>query len=123
MRSRVFFIALGLAASAPIVWACLDPAPAPTPPSEQARWSEPARDALVPACGSCHRSDLPTAKPGALAVFDLTKDPWWVTIKEEEYEGLLKRVRGSSDIPEDGKAAVESFVAATRLLVPPTPEP
>ena len=85
--------------------------------------SDRARDALVPTCGSCHRSDLPTAKPGALAVFDLTKDPWWVTIKDEQYDGVLRRVRGSSAIAEDDKVAVETFVAAIRSQPPPTREP
>jgi hypothetical protein len=85
--------------------------------------SDRARDALVPACGSCHRSDLPTAKPAALAVFDLTKDSWWVTIEDEQYDGLLRRVKGSSDIADEDKAAVETFVAAIRQLSRPTPEP
>jgi mono/diheme cytochrome c family protein len=85
--------------------------------------SDHARDALVPACGSCHRSDLPTAKPGALAVFDLTKDPWWATIKADQYDALLRRVRGIRDIADEDRAAVEAFVAAIRPASPPTPEP
>src|SRR5262245_61582718 len=35
-------------------------------------WLDPAREVLVPHCGSCHRGDLPTALPNALAIFDLT---------------------------------------------------
>jgi len=85
--------------------------------------SDHARDALVPACGSCHRSDLPTAKAGALAVFDLTKDPWWATIKADQYDALLRRVRGTRDIADEDRAAVEAFVAAIRPASSPTPEP
>jgi len=100
------------------------PAPAPKAAAAPATAaSEHARDALVPACGTCHRSDLPTAKPGALAVFDLTKDPWWITIKDEQYDGLLRRVKGSSEIADDDKAAVETFVAAIRRPASPTEEP
>jgi mono/diheme cytochrome c family protein len=82
-----------------------------------------ARDALVPTCGSCHRSDLPTAKAGALAVFDLTKDPWWATIKDDQYDALLRRVRGTSGIADEDRAAIETFVAAIRPSSPPTPAP
>jgi hypothetical protein len=82
-----------------------------------------ARDALVPTCGSCHRSDLPTAKAGALAVFDLTKDPWWATIKDDQYDALLKRVAGTSGIADEDRAAIETFVAAIRPSSPPTPAP
>lgn len=85
--------------------------------------ADKARDALVPVCGGCHRSDLPSAKPGALAIFDLTKDSWWETIKAEQFDGLLRRVRGSSDITDEDKASVEDFVTAIRQAAPRTPEP
>jgi hypothetical protein len=112
--------------TAAFAWACAagrPPAPHAPPPPIPQPVSDHARDALVPTCGSCHRSDLPTAKPGALAVFDLTKDPWWVTPEPDHLDGLLRRVKGSSDIPDDDKAAVETFVAAIRQPSPPTPEP
>ena len=118
---------MGLAATLGLTaaWICApmspEPATVPTPPADAA--SDQARDALVPSCGSCHRSDLPTAKPGALAVFDLTKDPWWATIQDEQYDALLRRVAGSSGISDDDKRAVETFVAAIRRASPPTPEP
>ena len=100
------------------------PAPAPeTAKVLDVQMSDHARDALLPTCGSCHRSDLPTAKAGALAVFDLTKDPWWTTIKAEEYDALLTRVRGTSAIKEEDREAIEAFVALIRPSSPPTPEP
>jgi mono/diheme cytochrome c family protein len=97
--------------------------PAPPPPKMTNEIADHARDALVPTCGSCHRSDLPTAKPNALAVFDLTKDPWWATIKDDQYDALLKRVAGTSGIADEDRAAIETFVAAIRPASPPTPAP
>src|SRR5262245_16082932 len=38
--------------------------------------SAAARQALMAPCGKCHRSDLPTAVPGALAMFDLMQEAW-----------------------------------------------
>ena len=54
---------------------------------------------------------------------DLTQDVWWATLHEEHDSGLLKRVRGSSDIPDDGKAAVEGFIRELRSPSPRIPEP
>ena len=119
MRPVIVLAALGLLASlAGYESAANRPAATTT-----TAMSDHARDALVPSCGACHRSDLPTAKPAALAVFDLTKDPWWATIKDDEYGALLLRVRGTRGIADEDKAAVEAFVASIRPSSPPTPEP
>ena len=111
-------IALGVAALASVGWACLEPDTEPAPQAAVLKWSEQARDALVPTCGTCHRSDLPTAKPGALAIFDLTKEVWWATLGEEHDAGLLRRVRGSTSIPDEDKLAVESFIKELRHPAP-----
>jgi len=65
-------------------------------------------------CGRCHRSDLPTSVPRALAVFDLTHDPWHDRMSAQQLEGLLERVRGNRDFPECGRHVVESFVRCAR---------
>lgn len=131
VRIRALAVAAGVAALATISWACVATAtkdsgaerpqpaaaePAPTAPitPHEDPLSTMARDALVPACGTCHRSDLPTAVPGALAVFDLTRDDWWLTIRPEQYDGLLSRARGSNSIPEEDKTAIETFVRRLR---------
>ena len=118
MRPRPLPIAMGLAALATVGWACLEPDAPPPLVSAALEWSEQARDALVPTCGTCHRSDLPTAKPGALAIFDLTKDVWWATLTEEHDAGLLRRVKGSSAIPDEDKHAVEAFLEELRRRAP-----
>jgi mono/diheme cytochrome c family protein len=120
VRPVIVLAALGILASlAGYERAANRPAPAATTSAV----SDHARDALVPTCGTCHRSDLPTAKAGALAVFDLTKDAWWATIKDDQYDALLMRVRGTSGIADEDKAAVETFVASIRPSSRPTPEP
>ena len=120
MRPFVLLLVLVLLATATVAWT---DKPEPPEANREAALSDHARDALVPNCGSCHRSDLPTAKAGALAVFDLTKDPWWATIKDDQYDDLLRRVRGTSGVTDEDKAAIEAFVAAIRPPSPPTPEP
>jgi len=124
VRRKTLATGAGALAAATIAWAVSAQRPGPDPaPATERRLANQARDALVPACGTCHRSDLPTAKAGALAVFDLTKDPWWATIKADEYESLLHRVRGTRDMTDEDRAAVEAFVAAIRPPAPPTREP
>ena len=124
-------MALGVAALASVGWASLDPdAPLGTEATSTVapayRWSEPARDALVPSCGNCHRSDLQTAKPAALAIFDLSKDVWWATLSADHDAALLMRVRGTKSIADEDRLAVEAFLEElrpTRPSSPPTPAP
>ena len=122
MRPVIVLAALGILASLAGYESAAN-RPAPPAPKLTTAIADHARDALVPTCGSCHRSDLPTAKAGALAVFDLTKDPWWATIKDDQYDALLKRVAGTSGIADEDRAAIETFVAAIRPSSPPTPAP
>lgn len=77
-------------------------------------WSDLTRDVLSPRCGRCHRGDLPTAVPGALAIFDLTEEPWYARLHDEQFDGLLRRIRGSEDLPASDAEAVEKFVRCAR---------
>jgi len=93
-------------------------APAPTAPEAAPAavnpWLDPAREVLVQHCGQCHRGDLPTALPKALAVFDLTRPVWNEHLVRPQYEGILTRVHESSVIDPDEVAAVEAFVRCAR---------
>jgi hypothetical protein len=71
-----------------------------------------ARDVLVYHCGHCHRSDLPTALPGALAVFDLSDDLWYRGLSPEQRESALGRLRAKPDLDPRDLATMEAFVAA-----------
>src|SRR5262245_25020220 len=77
-------------ASAPVAAATVEAAVAMAP--------TPAR---IPAafdhhCGECHRSDLPTAKPKALAVFDLTHEDWLAKMTKSQVEAAILRMKGMS---------------------------
>ena len=77
-------------------------------------WLDPAREVLVQHCGQCHRGDLPTALPKALAIYDLTRPIWNEHLVPPQYDGILTRVRESAAIEPDELAAVEAFVHCAR---------
>jgi hypothetical protein len=106
--ARTDAVATGAAQTAPAAPAPAAPAPAANP------WLDPAREVLVQHCGRCHRGDLPTAVPGALRVFDLTRPVWSEHLVRPQYDGILTRVRESSAIEADEVAAVEAFVRCAR---------
>ncbi len=83
-----------------------------TPPENP--WADPAREVLMQYCGRCHRGDLPTSVPKALAVFDLTKNPWYERLNSLHFEGMLERIRNDSKIADRDKRVVESFVRCAR---------
>ena len=90
-------------ASAPV-----NPASPPNP------WSEFTRDLLAAHCGNCHRRDLPTAVPGALAVFDLLDNPWYGRLRDDQYSELLVRVRSIDNLPPADLETVVRFVGCAR---------
>ena len=86
--------------------------PPPDPPPANP-WSEPTRTALAPHCGSCHRSDLATAVPGALEVFDLIQEPWYVIMSDEQLTALARRAR-AGPFTDAEKDMIDRFVACAR---------
>ena len=50
------------------------------------------REIIRPTCGSCHTSTLPTAKPKAVAVFDLKNDDWSGKMTVSQMKGFDKRL-------------------------------
>lgn len=95
-------------------------APASTPAN---RWAEPTRGILAQRCGQCHLPNLPTSVPRALAVFDLTEEPWYGRLKHEQFDDLLLRLRSIKDLPEKDGSIAESFVLCVRDQVCPPPVP
>ena len=89
------------------------PAPSAPPPAVPAQ-AAAARDVLVYHCGRCHRGDLPTALPGALAVFDLTDDLWYGGLGPEQLESVLQRLRAKDDLDPRDLTTMEAFVASTK---------
>ena len=113
-------IVVGAAAAVALGLACASAGPVATPahPAPAAPnanpWAAAARDVLAPHCGSCHRRDLPTKVPRALAVFDLLDEPWYGRLTAEQLGGVLLRVRGTKGILPEDAAVVERFVRCAR---------
>ena len=86
-------------------------------------WSGFTREVLFQHCGRCHRGDLPTRVPRALAVFDLLEEPWYDRLTADQLDELLRRVRAIDGLPASDVEAVGSFVRCARDRVcepPPT---
>jgi hypothetical protein len=87
--------------------AVVEPAAVETPDNP---WIEPARDVLVQSCGSCHRPELPTSKPRALAVFNLQDPMWYGTMTDDQLRSLGRRIQGASNIEDKDRDIVNMFV-------------
>lgn len=85
------------------------PAGGDTPPlaGSYASLGDEVRELIRPRCGSCHTSSLPTAKPGAVKVFDLVHDRWAATMSEDELDSFASRLK---NLPEAQRARVQRFV-------------
>lgn len=76
--------------------------------------AEQAREILMTErCGECHDGARETAKPKALAVFDLSRPSWFDTIRDEQLDKLIGRINGTP-APAERKARIASFVAVER---------
>jgi hypothetical protein len=64
-----------------------------------------AHDVLAEHCGECHEGHRPTAKPKALAIFDLDKPDWPSRFDEHKFKSALGRLSSKSD------AARDAFIA------------
>ena len=64
-----------------------------------------AHDVLAEHCGECHESHRPTAKPKALAIFDLDKPDWPARFDDHKYKAALMRLSSK------GNAARDAFIA------------
>jgi hypothetical protein len=87
----------------------LPPVSAPERPSANP-WAEPAREVLVQACGSCHRPNLPTSNPRALATFNLQDPVWYGTMTDDQLRTLSRRIQGASKVDDRDRDIVHSFV-------------
>lgn len=74
-------------------------------------WRDRARDLLLQSCGSCHRSSLPTARPRALAVFDLDELDWQRRLTDEQVHELRRRARATKEIDAWDQPTLDRFVA------------
>jgi hypothetical protein len=80
-----------------------EPVVAAADPREATRRA--AHDVLAEHCGECHEGHRPTAKPKALAIFDLDKPDWPSRFDDHKFGSALKRLASKSD------AARDTFIA------------
>ena len=73
---------------------------------------EQVRALAKPLCGKCHQGSLATAKPRALAVFDLDQPAWPARMRVDQFDAFLGRMAGKLDPAQ--RRAVEAFIAAER---------
>jgi len=97
------------------------PAPSNDPVEVVASLPEVAPDERSPAlvraqgiieasCGGCHRSDLESAVPEALAVFDLWDPQWLARLDDAQHESMLVRLEDQGT-PEPEIALVRAAIA------------
>lgn len=68
------------------------------PPKDDSRiLSDQVREILLPDCGSCHTSSLPTSRPGAVKVFDFAMENWSSTMTHQQLDGLARRTISKYD--------------------------
>ena len=66
-------------------------------------------------CGTCHIASLPTARPGALRIYNLDADNWSSTLTADQLRnGFPRRLDGKLD--DDGKKALRAFIEAELAL-------
>ena len=66
-------------------------------------------------CGSCHQSSLPTAKPAALAIYDLDRDDWATMLTAARLQnGFPRRLNARLDAP--GREQLRRFIEAELAL-------
>ncbi|HKA86333.1 MAG TPA: hypothetical protein VKE22_01665 [Haliangiales bacterium] len=78
---------------------------------ERAALQAEARTILGKYCGRCHDSDSATAKPAALAIFDLKDKGWFNHLTKDRLSHILNRM-DSFGVPAPEQVRIKAFVAA-----------
>ena len=67
--------------------------------------------AFADGCGSCHDSRLASAKPEALAIFDLVDANWLVALPEARRECTLNRIASDESVAVAAKEELARILA------------
>jgi hypothetical protein len=83
-----------------IASACTQSRSPPIPAAEDSfkQSHESVRLVLERHCGTCHRADLPTAQPVALAVFAINEPDWSARMSEAQLRSALYRIQNLVEI-------------------------
>ena len=66
-------------------------------------------------CGTCHIASLPTARPAALAIYNLDSNEWSSTLTAEQLRnGFPRRLNGQLD--DEGKRHLKTFIEGELAL-------
>jgi mono/diheme cytochrome c family protein len=106
--------------------ACAQRVPPPAMPATPTAPATPATTATAPVdaqalrermrgiakthCGACHQSSRPSAKPAALAIFDLDAADWPSTLTAARLEGGFRR-RLDRRLDDAGRQQLHAFIA------------
>jgi cytochrome c553 len=102
------------------VWGC---AHAPVPaydakalaPDELQQVREQVRGHARTHCGTCHTASLPTARPAALAIYNLDAKDWSSTLTAAQLRNGFPR-RLNAQLDDDGKRQLRAFIEAELAL-------
>lgn len=75
-------------------------------------YREVARAVLERHCGTCHRSDQPTAQPKALAVYTLNDLDWSAKMTPLQLKDALDRLRGNGEVKPSEADDFQKFYEA-----------
>jgi hypothetical protein len=88
------------------------PAPSAAPPSaapDIAALRERIRGHAKAHCGTCHQSSLPSHKAAAVAIYDLDRADWFVTLTVPRLQrGFPRRLNAKLD--EAGRSDLQAFI-------------
>ena len=85
------------------------------PPAELQAVREEVRGYATAHCGTCHKASLPTARPAALAIYNLDAPEWSSTLTASQLRsGFPRRLNGQLD--ERGKQALRTFIEGELAL-------
>lgn len=124
MKLAAFVLALGACAGEPAPPApAAEPAPAWTAASAPAvvvvdaalvQARQRGHDVLSRDCGECHEGHRPTAKPPALAVFDLDAPDWQVRFDDRRFAVAVNRFAKKPAADRDAFVAFRDAELAAR---------
>jgi hypothetical protein len=84
-------------------------------PAEHAALRERVHGYAVTHCGSCHRSSLPTARPAALAIYDLDSESWSSMLTVARLQNGFPR-RLNARLDDAGRQQLRSFIQSELAL-------
>jgi len=103
--------ALVLCSAGMRAWVALLLLAAPALAEERTPLQSEAHGIIGRYCGRCHDGAVATAKPKALAVFDLQNASWFRGLTNEQLAHIMGRM-DSFGVPSDQKIRIKAFVDA-----------